>query len=272
MDDAAGSDGPEPSTAALVLFGDWFAPHRPDFWLGELIDAVSAVGVNPRSTRTVAQRFANSGWFDVQRIGRRSRYALTELARAELRRGDLRILDAPRTEPAARWTLVSLEGGRTDAALAKQLAWLGLGELRRDLWLSPYAPDDALRHLLDGHPHEIFLDARVDGTDRELVHRCWDLSAAEAAYARLLRRPRPSGLPADDRLAFVERFHLNHDFLLAVRVDPQLPTELLPPDWPGTEARTRFTSRRAELAPAAGAYLRRLAEHHDAMARGAPAA
>ncbi|MEO1063320.1 MAG: PaaX family transcriptional regulator C-terminal domain-containing protein [Actinomycetota bacterium] len=263
----------EPSTAALVLFGDWFAPHRPSFWLGELLGALDAVGINPRSARTVAQRFANAGWFDVERVGRRSRYTSTPTALDELARGDLRILDPPQGRPADRWTLVSVDAADLDPAVEKRLRWLGLGELRRGLWLSPFVPDDALDAVLGDRSHEVFVDAHVDGRNGDLVERCWDLAAAEDAYRTFLTRHDDGGRgPTDHREAFVQRFALNHDFLLAVRVDPQLPADLLPPGWPGTAARSLFERRRAELEEPARCYLTGLADHHDDLARRSPAA
>ena len=85
----------------------------------------------------------------------------------------------------------------------------------------------------------------------------WDLAGLAADYAALLARHRPrlagyraGAVTGADALR--ERTGLVHDYRRFPFRDPDLPAELLPPDWPGREAH--------ELVLEAHGLLRRPAE------------
>ncbi len=68
------------------------------------------------------------------------------------------------------------------------------------------------------------------------------------------------GSPATDRSdpdgqrAAVDLANLVHQWRRFPFLDPDLPTELLPPDWPGQEAAHRFTDLRGRLLGPARAW------------------
>ncbi|HTA37970.1 MAG TPA: PaaX family transcriptional regulator C-terminal domain-containing protein, partial [Candidatus Acidoferrales bacterium] len=133
----------------------------------------------------------------------------------------------------------------------KELAVLGWAPLSSSTWISPADSLPAAREAaaaigaLDAV--DLFASAYAGPrSDRELLEKCWDVAAIAAAYegfiARYeprLARERSTGMLTDVE-AFVERLWLVHDYRKFVYVDPGLPSELLPPHWPGTTAAALF--------------------------------
>jgi phenylacetic acid degradation operon negative regulatory protein len=268
MGTAAGHEPPTPAYATLLLLGESFRPEDGPFWLGELLEAAAALGVKARSMRTVVQRMTNDGWFDVVRVGRRSRYRLSPSGAEEVRRGDVRVFELDEPPWDGRWRLVLDVHGRGDAegldGLAKPLRWLGFGRLGAGQWVSPHDRTAEVRALADrlglGDRLAIFDEAVLGGGERSLVHACWDLRSVAARYEGFTRRHRsvvedavPAG--AEPVEAFRRLFRLDHDMLRLLRDDPNLPAALLPDDWPGHTARRLYRAGRERYSADSRAFV-----------------
>lgn len=70
--------------------------------------------------------------------------------------------------------------------------------------------------------------------ESDLAHALWDLPAW-AAEARRLRAE------LDTVTSLVEGFMVIAEVLRHLRIDPFLPPDLLPHDWPGPDLRERYT-------------------------------
>jgi phenylacetic acid degradation operon negative regulatory protein len=255
--------------ATLVVLGDWLAPRAETFWLGGLLELLTAAGFPPRTGRTAVQRMAADGWFTVERRGRRSLYTLTDFGRRELAHGDLRVFESPPPPWEGSWHLVTYslpDRARVERdGLRKALVWLGFGQLHPGMWICPHDRRDELAATV----HDLnvtsfvtmFRRAQLDGEPNDIVARAWDLTGIDASYRRFLRSWKRrittwEHAQLSSRDAFVARFRLHHDFLSILRHDPNLPVELLPAGWNGTEARQLFARARQLSAGAAGAHVR----------------
>ncbi len=92
-----------------------------------------------------------------------------------------------------------------------------------------------------------------------MVRRVWDLEALGTAYQGWLASARamlgPLGPDASDADAFAARSRLVHDWRKFLFVDPNLPDQLLPADWPGRVAARYFDEQAVLLLPAANRFI-----------------
>jgi phenylacetic acid degradation operon negative regulatory protein len=145
--------------------------------------------------------------------------------------------------------------------LAANLSFLGYGSLGDNTWIAP-RPAQEISTLLDetGVHYDRFTARHTSGTGgaETLIRRAWDLTAIGSAYDRFVEDLRPvvTGLDGrDDEAAYAARFQLVHAWRGFLFRDPQLPAELLPPQWPGVAAAAFFDEHASRLRPAADRYV-----------------
>jgi phenylacetic acid degradation operon negative regulatory protein len=252
----------------LALLGSQSELLGRRIWLSTLLRLLGSLGLGEGAARAQLQRMANAGWFAVERVGRRSRYHLSDALLEEVRSGDRRVLEGVPSPWDGCWTVVCYEiaeGRRAERdRLRANLQWFGFGPLAAGVWLSPHDHAAELAAVrtrlgLDGSVHiatgATFPQQELAG----LVARCWDLEDIAARWAALGRRLPPaarSRRPVGDEAAFVEDFGLLTGLLHVLRVDPNLPAELLPANWAGTAIRRRCEARREGLRPAVVRHVR----------------
>jgi phenylacetic acid degradation operon negative regulatory protein len=238
------------------VLGEFVLPSGGRVWTSTLIEALSALGVEPKTTRQAVARSAAADLLAPERVGRQTRWSLTSSAAGLLTEGAERIYQFGRSTPAwdGRWLLIWTTVPETNRhlryRLRSRLAWQGFAAVAPGAWLSPWAAQepaavavlaelglagDALSFI--GHPGQL-------GALPADVYRAWDLAAIEADY-RAFIDVTTSTEPVDDRAAFVALATLVHDWRHFPAADPALPTPLLPPSWSGAAAAELFHRRRA---------------------------
>jgi phenylacetic acid degradation operon negative regulatory protein len=260
LDQLLASRPPRATSLIVTLFGDAVLPHGGSIWLGSLIALAAPFAINERLVRTAVLRLSRDDWLESRLIGRRSAYGVTAAGRQRIEDAYRRIYAAGPPHWDGRWCLVLVPPVRGEKrpgdrkqreALRRELGWLGFGLLGPTVLLHPSpdraSVDHALRRL-DLADTAIVIDgadsARVGGAPlRALVGACWNLAEVETGYRAFLDRFRPAwrlleaGAARDPEACFRLRMLLIHDYRRAVLRDPQLPAELLSPDWPGNAAR-----------------------------------
>jgi phenylacetic acid degradation operon negative regulatory protein len=212
--------------------------------------------------------------------GRRSNYLLTAVGRRRFEEASAHIYAAHAPQWDHRWRLVSVVGEldvRTREAVRRSFAWQGFGELSMGVFVHPSADlgacmeslqSDGLRAVL---PKLLPLMANHAGlihvgTDADMVQRAWDLDHLAqgyvgflATYQPVLKEVQEMGRKSPDgATAFLARSLMIHDYRRLLLRDPELPAELLPPLWPGEQARTLCRTLYQRLLPASEAYLDQL--------------
>ena len=241
----------------VTIFGDSIVPTGGAIWLGDLIELAAPFGFNDRLVRTSMYRLTAEGWFLTERVGRRSRYTLTEFARREFADAEERIYGAVPPDWDGEWTLVLLGDRTPDSTerekFARELSTRGFARLGGGVLAFPGDGRETVARsaLVSGVAASVpTASARFDddlfGSDRALAD-AFGLAAAAHRYREVIDRYEwtLAAVPESDRDAFAIRTMVVHDLRRATLVDPCLPEQLLAPDWPGDEAR----------ALAAGAYL-----------------
>lgn len=260
----------------LTLFGDYLLEQERAVWVGHVIQLLETLGVSPGSARTALSRMAGKGWLQASRRGRFSFYALTTEGRRLLEEGRERIRRPPgRDDWDGRWSVITSTVPEEDRDIRDRfrvrLSWLGCGSLGNGVWISPYDVEAPLRAIADSLAireglHFFRGEFGGPGTRRELVARCWDLDGTHRAYQDFTSRYAPAlersvwSLELFDRLcpaeAFLLRFRLIHEYRKFPFVDPDLPPELLPTEWAGSEAAELFRRLHGLLESPAEAHVR----------------
>jgi phenylacetic acid degradation operon negative regulatory protein len=254
-------------------------------WLGSLIRLVAPLGLNERLVRTSVLRLTREGWFTVTRVGRKSYYGLTEFGHKAL------VADPPRRIYAAAptpwdgtWHLVLTGLGNgtrridreTRLSLKRELTWLGFGSVAPGVFAHP-SPDRAgVERVLGKLGVADLVETMTAAPDRlrperarDLLQTCWDLDALAAAYRRFVERFRPiwqaieKADAPDPETCFTLRALLIHEYRRIILRDPELPAELLSPDWAGASARTLCRNLYRRVAPAAELHVKTTLETAD---------
>jgi phenylacetic acid degradation operon negative regulatory protein len=230
-------------------------------WIGALIRLMSPFEISPAAVRQAVSRMSRQGWLVGRRVRNRAFYSVTERGRRRIEELTPRIY-GPIVEWDGRWRLLSYSSGEAHRErrerLRKELSVLGWAPLAPSIWISPAdtmaAARAAAQSTLTLEAIHLFCgEYRGPLTDRQLLERCWNVSAMAQAYSEFLDRYHPrlererKSSELDDEAAFVERLWLVHDYRKFTYVDPGLPSELLPAHWPGTTAAALFREYYAAL-------------------------
>lgn len=232
----------------VTILGDTVAPLGGTVWLSQLIALTEPFGFSDRLVRTSLFRLAAEGWVSNERVGRQSRYSLTDYGRRETEAAEQRIYRRPSGDWDGWWTLVFLapDGADSDAA-TRHLRWRGFARLADGVQARPGDHTAETRKLLDSiattaptTPGPPVATARFDDgapVAGDAFRHDSGLVDAEEAYHRFLDRYDPVDLDELTPMqAFTLRTRIVHDLRRARLQDPDLPAELLPTDWVGHRA------------------------------------
>ena len=255
---------PAARSTLLTILGEFLLPRPDGAWQEALIGSLKLLGFTPSAARQAVVRSAREQWLQSERVGRRSRMRLTARSAELLRDGARRIYGFG--EPVSwdgRWLLLVLRVPEPRRELrhrlTTQLAWAGFGSLGGGLWITPHVDREV---LVDAEEPAQLLSFRAElgalGGTQKVIDEAWDLPALREHYELFItdfNRLRPRGGPA----SFAAQTALVHAWRRFPFIDPDLPDDLLPRDWPRRAAYELFKDRHDRWAPAAQ-------EHFEALA------
>lgn len=284
---AALADGPEsgvdlprsqtgapPQHLLVTLLGDYCLPHRPPLPSAALVALAGEFGISQMGARAALSRLARRGVVEHSKSGRRTFYRLAAQAASVLVRGSRRI--AAFTQDAeqwdGRWTVVAFsvpeDRRETRHLLRSRLRWQGFAPLYDGLWVSPHGTAEETAATMSGlvvDQATVFSAEHVPtspGSGRAPIE-AWDLAgiaddyhAFIAQWTPLLDRLRSGDIHAS--AALVARTEIMDTYRRFPGLDPQLPLDLMPPDWPRARARDLFAKAYDWLGPLAVARVRQL--------------
>lgn len=261
----------------VSVLGDAVLPRGGGLWLGSLIGLMEVLGLNERLVRTSVFRLVKDEWLQTEVVGRRSNYLLTPVGRRRFEEASAHIYAARAPQWDHRWRLVSVVGEldvRTREALRRSMAWQGFGELSMGVFVHPSADlgacmdslqSDGLGSVLSKLMPLVASHAGLGhvGSNADMVLRAWDLNHLAQGYVEFLATYQPvlNEMQAMGRnslnpaTAFVARSLMIHDYRRLLLRDPELPAELLPPLWPGEQARALCRTLYQRLLPDSEAHL-----------------
>lgn len=248
--------------AVFDVYGDHLAHHA--YWapISAVVTLLQTCQIAAPATRTAVSRMTAQGWLEpVSRHGVRG-YAATAVGRERLAEAWVRIYRSGDQEWDGRWHVV-LTDRPVDRAQRERvtatLGYLGYGRLAPQTWIAA-RPSPELSTALSGLQIGFSTFTTTDLADpRGVVTRTWDLSEVASSYrsfaedVRALEGRVGAGLAPRD--AYGVRAGLVHRWRKFLFLDPALPAEVLPPDWPGPGARDLFLEVAGALLPPARMFV-----------------
>jgi phenylacetic acid degradation operon negative regulatory protein len=250
----------------FTVLGEFVLPNGGTAWTSALIEVLGRLEIEEKAARQALMRTAAHGWLSAERIGRRTRWLLTENAERLLTEGAERIYGFTGTAPQwdGHWLLVMARVPETDRParhlLRTRLAWAGFGSPTPGLWISTHSDRvEEVQDVLEAAgvlaEARIFRAEHVGGGDpATMVDQAWDLGVIEQNYRDFLGEFE-SAHPADPLTRQVELVHAWRRFPW---IDPALPRELLPAQWSGKQAGQLFAHRHARWSTEATTRWREL--------------
>jgi phenylacetic acid degradation operon negative regulatory protein len=253
-----------PRSLIVTVYGLYARAAGGTLPVSGLVRLLASLDVDEQAVRAAVSRLKRRGMLEPAKVDGQAGYALTVGGRALLSDGDARIFHPPQAELSQGWVLCVFSIPEAERAkrhvLRGKLTWLGFGQAAAGVWIAPAHAMAAVKSAVDDHGlsryvslfhSQYFGDVAV----ADAVRDWWDLPRLARMYQDFLdQHGEPAGLaaalPAWVRAVTAWR---RLPFL-----DPGLPGELLPADWPGHRAVALFHRLEAELAEPAAARAREL--------------
>ena len=215
---------------------------------------------------------------DVEKIGRRSYYRISERGQSRFRHAENKIYLSEQPDWDGKWKLLLLEAADKDEKirLKKELGWLGFGQFNSSLMAAPSCAQSDVPSILgelNAAEQIIYFRAdypysRSEKHLKELVSSAWSLPDVSLHYHQFIVLFRPLALLlkelSDAQISpeqcFQLRLLLIHFYRRVTLKDPLLPDELLPAQWEGHIARHLCTNIYQRIDQTATRYVTQMSE------------
>ncbi|MFK0038308.1 PaaX family transcriptional regulator C-terminal domain-containing protein [Paenarthrobacter sp. NPDC090517] len=245
----------------------------------DIVTLMEALGTSGTVTRTALGRLRKKDVLLQENRDGVPGFTLTEGAATMLARGDRRIYNPRSMSTSDPWCLISFSIPETEREkrhqLRRRLHWIGCGTVAAGLWICP----DSLRVEVE----EILADlelramATIFVTDTPLVGgglqdaaaKWWDLEAVAGLHRDFIRQhgngsgngsgalPLHAGQSLEPSPeAFATYVHCIDTWRIIPYLDPGLPSDFLPADWPGAEGIALFSRIVAAYAEPSAEFVR----------------
>jgi phenylacetic acid degradation operon negative regulatory protein len=224
-------------TARSAILSLLLGSHPPSATVSELVAFGRQLAIKESAVRAALTRMVAAG--DLHRDN--GRYTLSDRLLERQRRQD-EALELPTGPWDGSWLVAAVVSNGRDRVsrlhLRRSMLAAHFAELREGVWMRPanlaWHPDDAVAADIET------LHAQPATPDGVLVDRLFAPAVWASTGHDLLDLAERSTTPRDRLTAFAAIVrHLTHD--------PLLPTQLLPPGWPGAALRASYDTFREEL-------------------------
>ena len=248
-----------PRQLILSLYGLYAREEGNWLSVASLIALMADLGTDSAAVRSSVSRLKRRGVLEAARRDAQAGYALSTDTLEMLREGYHRIWSRPRATVADGWLVLVFSVPESERerrhALRSLLSRLGFGTAAPGVWVAPATLHDETVQALDRDGLTAYTELfRGDylgaGEVAARVGEWWDLPALTALYSEFIGAYRPVARRRS-ALSPGAAFAAYVPMLTAWRrlpyLDPGLPLEHLPRDWPGVEAAELFTSLDSRL-------------------------
>lgn len=255
---------PAARSLLLTILGEYVLPRQAGVWQETLVEAMVSLGYSAQAARQALSRSTREGWLQTERRGRRARMTLTPRTADLLRSGADRIYSFGQPwRWDGRWLIVVLRVPERSRAVRHQLrsrlAWTGLGSLGGGVWLTPHVEREgelaaAISEAPEADARSFVAAFGAMGSPQQLVADAWDLEQVRGQYVAFIDDfDRVRALAPE--ACFRQQTLLVHAWRKFPFLDPDLPAELLPADWPRRRAHELFVTRHDRWQPKAVEYF-----------------
>jgi phenylacetic acid degradation operon negative regulatory protein len=235
----------------ITILGEFAMPAGTPVWTAAVVAALGNLGVEEKAARQALARTAAEGLLEAERLGRRTRWSLSEQGLQLLNEGAERIYGFMREQRRwdGNWLVLSVTIPESQRQLRHhlrtRLTWAGMGSPAPGLWVTPD------RNIM-GQIAKIVADLGITdnaiswvgasgsiGDPQQVVRSAWQLQTVEAAYEDFIKQF-GRRKPATAAKMFSAQVELVQAWRRFPFVDPALPLELLDHQWPGPIAAATF--------------------------------
>lgn len=250
----------QPRSLIVTVYGLYGRDRGGWLSIAALIRLLAELGVDEPAVRSAISRLKRRGLLEPSRRVGKPGYALSADAREILEEGDEHIFTPPDATVADGWLLAVFSVPESERArrhtLRSRLASLGFGTAAPGVWVAPahrYAVTRTALHRLGMESYvDLFRADHLAFTDiRDAVGTWWDLEAVRKSYVEFIE----AWEHADATAPFATWVRALTDWRRLPYLDPGLPAELLPADWPGRRAAALLHELRNRLAGPAASYV-----------------
>lgn len=244
--------GAQPQRLLTTLLGDYWFQRPEHLPSGALVALLEEFEITAPSARAAVRRVADRGLLTTSRQGRVVAYGLPprgqEVLVTHMRR--LFAFGASAPEWDGQWTMVafSVPEGDRDArrALRDGLRRYHFAPLFDAVWVSPHDRGKEILALADGLGIDSVTVLRGEEISRATIEgavpKSFELGTLQDRYRAFIARYRPgwqntNPSTASPTQALRLRTEIVTDWRVFPGMDPDLPVELLPAEWPRDEAR-----------------------------------
>lgn len=271
--------GSSPQGLAVTLIADYTIRTRARLPTAAILTLLGEFGITTGAARTAISRLTRRGVLEGSRQGRHSSYRLTKPAADNLSLGGTSIATFAATPDPwdGTWTVIAFTMPKEEKtgrnSLRSNLRWHGFAPLYDGIWISPH-PLTEQQHtdLLATTPGvTTTFRARHLHFDSDTARNpieAWDTTAIARQYETFIQRwdpllPRIRTGTITGTAAVQARTEVMDTYRRFPALDPRLPTELMPPDWPRTRARQVFLAVYDGLSTPAQDHVRAVVAHLD---------
>jgi phenylacetic acid degradation operon negative regulatory protein len=226
-----------PRALIVTVYGLYSRESAGWLPISGLVRLLAGLGVDSPAVRSATSRLKRRGLLVAARRDGVAGYALSETGREILAEGDEHIFAPPEGKLADGWLLAVFSVPEAERAkrhtLRTRLAALGFGTAAPGVWVAPAHRYEVTRAVLRRLDLESYVDLFTARYHGEVDTRWWDLAGVRLGYERFLDTWRHAPAAADPLRTWVA---VVTDWRRLPYLDPGLPSELLPADWPGGEA------------------------------------
>jgi phenylacetic acid degradation operon negative regulatory protein len=226
-----------PRALIVTVYGLYSRESAGWLPISGLVRLLAALSVDEPAVRSATSRFKRRGLLVASRRDGVAGYALSETGREILAEGDEHIFTPPEGKLTDGWLLAVFSVPEAERAkrhtLRAQLASLGFGAAAPGVWVAPAHRYQVTRAVLRRLALESYVDLFTAHYHGDVDTRWWDLAGVRLGYERFLETWRHAPATADPLPAWVA---VVTDWRRLPYLDPGLPPELLPADWPGGAA------------------------------------
>ncbi|KUL29376.1 PaaX family transcriptional regulator [Actinoplanes awajinensis] len=251
-------------SALFDLYGDYLRTRGSRAPVAALVRLLAPLDIAAPAVRTAVSRMVRQGWLHPLRMASGAGYLLTPKAARRLDEASARVYRTGRGGWDGRFDLILIRDQPLTRRDAERLTFLGYATLGDQVWVAPRASDEVETVLQEAQAgYERFSAAHTAGSAgaAAIVGKAWDLDRIGRSYREFEEELRPVvkavTARSSDEEAYAARFRLVHAWRSFLFHDPQLPTALLPPGWPGIRAAAFFDKHATRLRPAADRYVER---------------
>lgn len=266
--------GASPQRLLTTLLGEYWLESTAALPMSGLIGLLAEFGISETSARATANRLVKRGVLAAEKSGRQSYLRLSDDGREDSRQknGSIMRFGARSQEWDGVWTVAAFSVPEQERHVRHRvrsyLRWLGFAPLFDGLWVSAHADPATLEPILRAAGVESLTVLRASEAGGHSPLRAWDLDEVAASYRKFLSAHRKSlaqmnaGTVSPSE-ALVIRTRVFDAWRVFPGLDPGLPDELLPADWPRAQARQVFTALYDGLAPLAALRFRQIIAVYD---------